>query len=96
MKFAPLLADATSQDYNVCKALSRLYSGKTRGQVSVGSIRRFLAQQSGKPYLNSETQQDAEEFFRALEETVSEELMLSEEFRVLRGKHWGRQEIRRL
>ena len=43
MKFAPLLADATSQDYNVCKTLSRLYSGKTRGQVSVGSIRRFLA-----------------------------------------------------
>ena len=96
IKLPPLLADKPSQDFDVCKVLSRLYSGKTRGQLSAGSIRRYVAQKSGKSYLNSGTQQDAEEFFRALEETISDELMLSEEFRVLRGKHWGRQEIRRL
>ena len=95
-KLAPLIGNKTSQDYKVCKVLSKLYSGQTSGQVSTDSIRRYVAQRSGKLYLNSGTQQDAEEFFRALEETISMELISSEEFRVLREKHWGREEIRRL
>ena len=54
-----------------------------------------MAEVSGKPFLNDGTQQDAEEFFRALDECLSSELLVSEEFRRYRSSHWGRQEVRR-
>ena len=91
-----LLDGAPPQDYKVCRLLEKLYSGQAKGQVSTSTIRRCVAQHSGKLYLDFGTQQDAEEFFRALEETLSEELIASEDFRAIRDKHWGGEEIRRL
>ena len=90
-----VLANDKDGDYKVSKALSKLFNNQSRGQVSADSIRRYVAQRAGKMYLNEGTQQDAEEFFRALEETISLEFSSSEEFRVQRRKHWGEVQIRR-
>ena len=54
-----------------------------------------MAQQSGKLYLDVETQEDAEEFLTALEEVLSEELITSQEFNSIRSEHWGREEMKR-
>ena len=54
-----------------------------------------MAERAGKMYLNAGTQQDSEEFFCALEETISLEFISSEEFRNLWKKHWGEVQIRR-
>ena len=90
-----VLANHTDGNYKVSKALSKLFNTESRGAVSADSIRRYVAERAGKMYLNAGTQQDAEEFFRALEETISLEFISSEEFRNLRKKHWGEVQIRR-
>ena len=91
----PLLAGAPADSYRTCRALAKLYSDQKRGAVSAAQIRSYVAQHSGKLYLDVGTQQDAEEFLRSLEATISEELEASEEFQALRGQHWGREDIRR-
>ena len=91
-----LLVGASSEHYKVSRLLAQLYSGQINGQVSSATIRRYVAQQSGKFYLDFGTQQDAEEFFHALEWTLAEELLESEDFRKQRDNHWGKKEIRRI
>ena len=63
----PLLVGASLEHYKLSRLLAEIYSGKMNRQVSSASIRSYVAQQSGKFYIDDGTQQDAEEFFHALE-----------------------------
>ena len=90
-----LLEGAHPQSFKLSRLLANLFCGQLKGPVSTSSIRRIVAQKSGKVYMDLGTQQDAEEFFRALEETLSEELKGSADFEATRDKHWGSEEIRR-
>ena len=92
----PLLVGASLEQYKVSMLLAQLYSGQINRQVSSATIRSYVAQQSGKFYLDDGTQQDAEEFFRALEWTLAEELFESEDFEKERNDHWGQKQIRRI
>ena len=92
----PFLVGASLECYKVARHLAQLFSGKMNRQVSSATIRSYVAQQSGKLYLDDGSQQDAEEFFRALELTLAEELVESEEFGNERNDHWGKIEIRRI
>ena len=91
----PLIVDK-SWDYNVCETLVQLYDNHTKGPKSADLVRKYVSQRSGRPHLNDGSQQDAEEFLSALEDTIYQELKYVEEFRVIRNKHWGKVEIRRL
>ena len=51
--------------------LSKLYSGQ---DLSTANIRKYVAQGSGKFYLDNKTQEDAEEFMHALEMALFKEL----------------------
>ena len=54
-----------------------------------------MAEKSNKFYLDQDTQEDAEEFFCALETILSNELIESEQFRDEQRKHWGEMSVRR-
>ena len=67
-----LVADSTEDSYKLSKRLSYIYSANSVGQPkSTAFIRSHVAHMSGKHYLDSKTQQDAEEFMRALEIVLS-------------------------
>ena len=59
------------------------------------NIRTLVAQKSGKHYLDNKTQEDTEEFLRALDTVLSKELESSKEFAAVRDKHWGKERITR-
>ena len=87
-----LIANSTEDSYKLSKRLSYIYSENSVGQPkSTASIRTHVAHMSGKHYLDSKTQQDAEEFMRAIEIVLSEELIESNEFKVSRDLHWGKE-----
>ena len=90
-----ILMDTSSESYTVTKLLASLYSTENRGHLSTATIRRHVALRSGRFYLDLGSQQDAEEFLCALEETISEELRALQEFRSLKSKHWGMKQFRR-
>ena len=92
-QFQPFLIGLPAESYKLCRALSDLYSNQTRDPVSTASVRKYVAEQSGKLYLDSGTQEDAEEFLVSLEVSLSQELVALEEFKVVRDKHWGTQLI---
>ena len=92
----PLLVDAPAESYKLSRSLLRIYSSDSKeGGISAAHIRSLVAEHSGKSYLDANTQQDAEEFFRALETMLSEELVGSDEFGVFRSQHWGRETLSR-
>ena len=87
-----LLVDAAPDAFKLSRSLAHIFSdNRKNGPVSTAVIRSIVAQCSGKSYLNNNTQQDAEEFFRALEATLSEELIASEDFFAFRDLHWGQE-----
>ena len=89
-----LIANSAADSYKLSKRLSYIYSENSVGQPkSTAFIRTHVAHMSGKHYLDSKTQQDAEEFMRAIEIVLSEELIESNEFKVSRDLHWGKEEI---
>ena len=89
-----LIANTSPDSYRVSKRLYYIYNDFV-GPKSVAYIRTHVAQMSGKRYLDNNTQQDAEEFFRALEAVLNEELIDSEEFKAVRYLHWGKEQITR-
>ena len=76
-------------------ALGSLYNSKHNGPVLAASIRTLVAQKSGKHYFDNKTQEDAEEFLRALDTVLFKELESSKEFAAVRDKHWGKERITR-
>ena len=66
--------------------LSKLY-------LSTANIRKYVAQGSGKFYLDNKTQEDAEEFMHALEMALFKELKSFSLFKKTRDKHWGIERI---
>jgi hypothetical protein len=91
-----ILVGTSPQSYTVTKLLASLYNTENRGHLSTAAVRRHVALTYGKFYLDLGSQQDAEEFLCALEETLSEELTALQEFRNLRSMHWGIKQTRRL
>ena len=86
----PLLDNKPVGSYKVSRALARLYSGKERGLISTADIRKYVAEESGKIYLNIQTQEDAEEFMCALEATMSKEHEISDQFKSEQENNWGK------
>ena len=92
--FPTILMNSNPDGYKLCKLLKSLYGEDSLGKtMSVAAIRTYVAQMSGKKYLDDGSQQDAEEFFRALDGVLFEELVESEDFRKTRDLHWGREEM---
>ena len=92
-----LLHQSAPDTYPFSRLLRNIYRKESLGKnISVAAVRTFVAHVSGKHYLDNGTQQDAEEFFRAMELILSEELLELESFRKCRDNHWGRKEIRRI
>ena len=92
-----VLHQSSPDAYPFSRLLRNIYREESLGKnISVAAVRTFVAHVSGKPYLDNGTQQDAEEFFRAMELILSEELLGLETFRNYRENHWGRREVRRI
>ena len=86
-----LITNSPPNSYKLAKRLSYIYDENSVGiHKSTSFIRTHVAQMSGKEYLDRNTQQDAEEFFRALEGVLHEELIEFDEFKVAREAHWGK------
>ena len=91
-----ILSNSTLDSYRLSKLLTNIYEEKSFGRSkSVAAIRTYVAQMSDKGYLDNGTQQDAEEFLRALDNVFHVELIESETFKDTRDLHWGREEIKR-
>ena len=80
----------------VSSLLSKLFGGRRSEVMSATSIRRYVAQSTGRLYLDMGTQEDAAEFLSCLEDVVFQELKNEEGFQFLRNKHWGAEQHRRL
>ena len=90
-----LLANVSVDTHKLGRLLTEIYTNSNvENEVSAAPIRTLVANHSGKSYFDDNTQQDAEEFFRALEFLLSEELNESEEFERIRNLHWGTEENR--
>ena len=88
-----LLENASDDTHKLGRLLTEIYANSNvENEVSAAPIRTLVANHSGKSYFDDNTQQDAEEFFRALEFILSEELNESEEFERIRNLHWGTEE----
>ena len=84
------LTNASDENFKLSKSLLQIYSHDFQSRpISAAEVRSQVAQYSGRFYMDNDTQQDAEEFFRLLEEALSEELLLLQEFHIVRSKHWG-------
>ena len=81
MKFINVTVGLTIENYKLSIALSKLYSGQDKGPLSTANIRKYVAQGSGKFYLDNKTQEDAEEFMHALEMALFKELIFLTIFR---------------
>ena len=91
-----LLQKSSKDSYKLLRLLAEIYSEESvQKEVSVALVRSYVAKQSGKQYLDTNTQQDAVEFFRALEAVFHEEFLGSDEFEVTRDLHWGKEQVRR-
>ena len=87
-----IIVQDTEDRYKVAKALGRIFGMiGSENEVSTAEIRKLVAQYSGKRYFDDNTQQDAEEFFRDLEEILSEELVGLDEYRNVQELHWGKE-----
>ena len=84
-----LLVGTAENSLKGCKSLFKIYSQQTTREASAASVRRCVAQHSGKTYLNDGTQQDASEFLRSLLAMLSAELATSEVFDSVQRDHWG-------
>ena len=90
MNLGNLLRNASKDDYKLSRSLAEIFFEKPRGEaLSTSNIRSLVSLYSDKPYLDNNTQQDAEEFLRELEALLTEELIASEEFLNFRDNHWG-------
>ena len=58
----------------ICDELSRILNSEGRFSASAGELRRLVATQSGRDYLNNTTQQDTVEFLIALLQLVESEI----------------------
>ena len=87
-----LLESSNENEFRISRELAAIYSGR---KDSAETLRSLVAQHSGKLELDVNTQQDAEEFFRALEVALSEEWIGTDYFRTVRNCHWGREELGR-
>ena len=92
----PIMSYLENENYTLCKSLINMYDNTTNNPKSTSIIRKYVAQRSGKPHLNQGTQEDAEEFLRALEQIISEELNNNIMFPDIRDKHWGKEYTRKL
>ena len=88
-----LLANSTPDSYRLSRLLYNIYNEES--VKSVAAIRKYVALMSDKNYLDNGSQQDAEEFLRALDGVIFEELVESDEFKAVRELHWGREKISR-
>ena len=87
-----LFGSSNGNEFRISRELAAIYSGRKN---SAETLRSLVAQHSGKLELDVNTQQDAEEFFRALEVALSEEWIGTDYFRTVRNCHWGREELGR-
>ena len=91
-----LLTGGQDRTRPVSSLLSMLYGGRRSEVMSATSIRRYVAQSTGRLYLDMGTQEDAAEFLSCLEGVVYQELKNEKGFQLLRNKHWGAEQHRRL
>ena len=95
-QFLNIVVGTHPQSYRVSRELAKLFNAQTHGTKSAATLRRYVAQLSGKSFFDLGTQEDAGEFLSALEETLCNELITFEDFKNVRSKHWGTEEVRRL
>ena len=53
-----------------------LYNSTSKGPISTANIPKYVAEHTGKLYLDINTQEDAEEYLSALEMTISVRLSI--------------------
>ena len=85
-QFPQFIVGKPSTSYEGCKAIHSLFSEKTR-ERSAASLRKIVAQKSGKNYLANGNQQDAEEFMRAVITMMSIELNGWDGFDIVNNQH---------
>ena len=73
-QFPQFIIGKPASSYQGCKALYNLYSEQSNRERSAASLRKIVAQQSGKDFLADGNQQDCEEFMRAVITMMSNEL----------------------
>ena len=78
-----------------CRALHNLYMEESNRERSAALLRKLVAQQSGKEFLADGTQQDSEEFLRAVINMMSMELDGWDEFNIINKEHFGKERIKR-
>ena len=81
--------------YQGCKALFSLYSEQSNRERSAASLRKLVAQKSGKYFLADGNQEDSEEFLRAVISMMSDELHGWDAFDVVNNEHIGLEKIKR-
>ena len=93
-QFPQFLEGKSPTSYQGCKALNSLYA-ETNRERSAASLRKLVAQQSGKLFLANGQQQDSEEFLRAVITMMSVELKDWEPFNIVNSEHIGKEKIER-
>ena len=78
-----------NNDMEVSRALADLIGGQTAQEKSAGKIRKLVADKTNRVDFNNQSQQDVEEFMRALVEVICEELSGVDGFECVRKKHFG-------
>ena len=91
-----MLVGQPHSSYKCSRAMLNLYSEKSSRERSAAVLRKHVANQSGKGYLNDGSQQDAEEFLTTLVDVVSGELSNHEAFFSVSANHWGSEQHRRV
>ena len=81
--------------YQGCKALYSLYCEQSNRERSAASVRKLVAQKSGKDFLDNKQQQDSEEFLRALITMMTVELEGWDAFNMIHNEHIGKEKIKR-
>ena len=91
-----LLGQYSGDHCKLSRLLSIIYRDESFGKrVSAEHVRTHISIQSRKAFFDNGSQQDAEEFFRALENILYLELLESPKFEEVRSNHWGKEVLRR-
>ena len=91
-QFPQFVAGKPDKNYQGCAALYSLYTEQTR-ERSAASLRKLVAQKSGKEFLADGSQQDCEEFLRAVITMMSIELHGWQAFNIMHNQHVGKEKI---
>ena len=94
-QFLQFIAGKPASNYQGCKALHSLYLEHSNRERSAASVRKIVAQKSGKEFLSDGHQHDADEFMRAVITMMSNELEGWETFNVVNNQHVGKEKIKR-